>query len=1035
MIKAIVHRYQAVFVLAVMITLMGFSAYMALPRESAPEIRRPLIFVTTIYPGVGPKEVENLITDRIESEIDGVKGLDKLKSTSFEGMSLITAEFEGDIDVELALRRIKEKVDIAKAELPSDVEEPVVKELNFSDQPVLIITISHDDGLQKLEHYVDYLEDSIEDVQGVQEVMVSGKLKKELEIAVDASKLKHYNLSINDVKNAIRDEHISIPGGTLKTSGMNYSLSVSGEFTDPEEFKNIIIKNKVQRVLLGQIADVNFHYAEPESFARLNGVPAVSLAVKKRAGANMLVMVDDIMQVLKDSEHKKPQGTSITYPFDESLNIKRMVTDLENNILSALLLVLLVTLFFLGAINATFVSLAIPFSMLLSFFVISMFGMTLNMVVLFSLVIALGMLVDNGIVIVENIYRHAGMGKSRVDAAIDGTREIAFPIITSTATTILAFFPIIFMPGIMGEFMSFLPKTVIIVLSSSLFIGLTLTTVFCSRFLRADQNALKSMSEGDKGFKRIQNIYLYLLTKVLNKPKSSVFVMFIAVIGGIMAYGKLGREALFFPELDPLVANVKVKLPSGSPLDNTDAFTKPLEQIVQNAKGSIDSVQTTIGSASSQGGARDSFRSEIRINYMPYLERKIPSSESIEYIREKVKNIPGAEIKVDKMAEGPPKGNDISYEIHGQDYQTMGDLAQKALQLIYKHSDVLENINSDYEAAKPEYKIAIDREKARRLGFSTRTIASTIRSTLSGSKEAIFKQGTEEYDIMLRFKNNYRSELSHLLNLEIVHEGKKVPLRALATITKDQGVAEIKRRERVRSISVFADFKPDVPGREKVKKEISEGIKALKIPRGYEITTGEGQAIRDRSTRFLANAFLVALFLIFLVMVIQFNSVTQPLIILTSVFLSLGGVFWGLLFANQQFVIIMSGIGVISLAGVVVNNAIVLIDFINQLKNQGKEMKEAILEASVTRLRPVLLTAITTVIGLLPMALGISFDFFTFHLQIGSESSEWWAPMAWTIIFGLTFATVLTLFIVPSLMLIDHRIGSYFKTVLGSKNP
>lgn len=1010
--------------------VLGLTSYFSLPRESAPEIRRPLIFITTIYPGVSPKDMESLITEPIEYELDGLKGLEKLTSTSYQGMSQIVAEFNGDIDVELALRRSKERVDLAKPKLPSDAEDPIVKELNFSDQPFMIATVSHPEGLHKIESYVDYLEEEIEKIHGIQDVVVSGNLDKELEIAVDPERLRHYGFSVEDIKKALGAEHRSIPGGTLETDDRNYTLSVSGEMSDPEEFKGIVISAAGKYALLEDLATVRFGYSDPESIARIDGLPAVSLAVKKRGGENMLAIVDEVKKTIAEAESRKPHGTQLTIPFDESENVRRMVSDLENNILSGLILVLLVTLFFLGPINATFVSLAIPFSMLISFFILALFGITLNMVVLFSLVIALGMLVDNGIVIVENIYRHAQLGTERTQAAIDGTREIALPISTSTLTTILAFFPIIFMPDIMGEFMSYLPKTVIIVLSSSLLVGLTITTAFCSRFLRADHAA--SMGAGDglqqsaDLFGKIQILYSRVLRGALRRPWLTMVAMVALVFSGIILNAIFGREPLFFPELDPKVAFVKAKLPAGTPIGKTDGFTRPLEEIVQAAKGSRESVQTTVGAASSQGGARDSFRSEIRINYKPFADREVKSFDSIEDMRHRLADVAGAAIKVEKMEGGPPTGNDISFQITGEEYPVMGEIAERILRILRQHRAVLENIDSDFEAAKPEYQVTIDREKAGRLGVTTRDIASTIRTALSGSKEGIYKFANDEYDINLRFQRPFRSSISDIAGLEIVKEGKRIPLSALADITRSQTTAEIKREERKRAISVFADYKPDVLGKVETRAAIDQAVAQLQIPEGYQVGQGEGQAVRNRSTQFLLQAFMIALFLIFLVLVIQFNSVTQPMIILASVFLSLGGVFWGLFLTQQKFVIIMSGIGVISLAGVVVNNAIVLIDFINQLRPNHESMVEAIVEASLTRLRPVLLTAITTVIGLLPMAAGISFDFSTLHLQLVSESSEWWAPMAWTIIFGLSFATVLTLVVIPVLMLIDYRIGSFF---------
>ena len=1028
MLKAVVDKYLAVFIFALLITFIGLVSYVSLPRESAPEIRRPLIFITTVYPGVAPEDMESLVTEEIEAELEGLEGLEKIKSDSLLGVSFVQAEFSGDTDVELALRRTKERVDIAKANLPDDAEDPTVRELNFSDNPFMIITISNPDGLERIESLVDKLEDDIKKVAGVLDVVVTGKLEKEVEIAIEPTLLKQYGLALSDVAGAIRSENITIPGGELKSKILNFGVSVSGEISDPEEFKNIIVKSGQTQIPLKNLGLVSFRYSDIESYSTLNGKPSVSLAIKKRAGENLIRLVDRIRALMSKEQQSFPPKTEIAYPYDESKDIKNMVLDLENNILSALLLVLIVTFFFLGPVNALFVSLAIPFSMLLSFFVLNAFGITLNMVVLFSLVIALGMMVDNGIVIVENVYRHASMGKSRIEAAVDGTKEIAWPITTSTITTVLAFFPIIFMPDIMGEFMSYLPKTVIIVLVSSLFIGLTITMTFCARFLNVSEANMRKVTEGSGGFQKLQKLYRRLLDLSLSRSLASMAVLAaitVFVIAGIGLYFSFGKETVFFPDLDPKVGMVNIELPNGTPLSQNKSFSEKVEKEVVAAKGSVESYQTSIGASSGVGGGRDSHRTSIRITFEPYLDRTSSSRSTLEEIRKRVAGIPGAEIKVTKMEDGPPQGNDVSYKVTGQDYVQLGRIAGQIEDIISQHKAKFDQIDSDFEAAKPEIQVIIDREKANRLGYSTQMIASTIRTAISGSKESTIRIGKDEYDVMVRLTESARDQLNFLKNLEIVKDGQGIPLSNFARIERTSTVGVIKRSDRERTVTVYADFLPEMDQKEEIKNDINREVMSLRLEQGYQILGGEGQETRNKSQEFLLNAFFIAICLIFLVMVIQFNSVAQPLIILAAVFLSLGGVFWGMLIFNQTFVVIMSGIGIISLAGVVVNNAIVLIDFINQTVKSGVPLKEAVASASETRLRPVLLTAITTVIGLLPMAYGISLNFFDMSLQVGSESSEWWAPMAWTIIYGLSFATVLTLVVVPCLTFLSYRIRGY----------
>jgi len=1025
MIDSIVRKYPAVFIFTVLIIITGLSAYQDLPRENFPEIRRPVIFINTLYPGVSAADIETLVTREIESELDGIEDLDELSSVSSQGMSSVTVEFTGKTKVETALRRVKERVDIAKTKLPEEAKEPVVRELNFSDMPILILALTNASGIEILEKAATLLEDELKKIPGIQEVNVSGKPVKEVSVELEPGLLKHYALSLNDITNAISSENVSIPGGTLKSGHKNFSLAVSGEIKDPSLFEEITVVKDDRRVRLKDLGAASFGYAEPETITRVNGLPAISLAIKKRGGENIIRIADEVKNLLEKNKDRFPTGTGITYTFDSSKDVINMVYDLENNILTGLFFVIVVTLFFLGPVNATFVSLGIPFSMLISFFVLQILGITLNMVVLFSLILALGMLVDNGIVIVENIYRHRGLGKSRVQAAIDGAKEVAVPISTSTLTTVLAFFPIIFMPGIMGEFMQYLPKTVIVVLIASLGVALSITTVFCSRFLRFNKAAMQSMQEGKGAFLRFQKRYERVLFYSVRHPLLVVGLSFLLVFSGIFMHATFGTDTVFFPKTDPNASTVEIKLPSGSPLAETDVLTKKIEEVLKGYKNPLATVQSTVGSGESRGTGSDSREALVRISFLPFLERNSPSRDLIHNLSEELADIPGAEIKAKATEEGPPSGHDVSFEITGNDYEKMGEFSEKIYDILNNNRKYWDNFESDFEAVKPEIKVEIDRAKAAYYGLDTRMIASTIRTAISGQKVSTFRQGKEEYDVVVRLSKSARQQLESLQDLEIVSEGKRISLSSVATIRPASTVSVIKRRDQRRAISVWADFLGTVHNKEEIKKEINSQVYSLTPPEGVNVGVGKGQDVREESTRFLIQAFGAALLLIFMVLVLQFNSVTQPVIILVSVFLSLGGVLWGIFLSRQEFVIMMSGIGIISLAGVVVNNAIVLMDFINQLVRQGMPVQDAVMEAGKTRLRPVLLTALTTVIGLMPMALGVSFDFHAFAFQSGSESASFWSPMAWTVIFGLTFATVLTLIVVPVLVYMDYRLAAF----------
>ncbi|MCB9228531.1 MAG: efflux RND transporter permease subunit [Deltaproteobacteria bacterium] len=1027
MIESIVKKYPAVFVLTFLIIISGMRSYMQLPRENFPEIRRPVIFVTTVYPGISAADIETLVTREIENEIDGVQGLDDLTSVSSEGVSSVTVEFTSDTNVEAALRRVRERVDIAKSTLPADAQEPVVRELNFSDMPIMIMALSNPAGTEILEKTANDLEDELKKIPGIQEVTVSGKPVKEVSVEIEPGLLKHYELSLSDISKAIGNENISIPGGTLKSQQKNFSLNVSGEIKDPSAFEEITVIKGKKRVRLKDLGVTHFTYAESDTYTRVNGVPSISIAIKKRGGENILRVSDDVKSVVDRMKKDFPSMTKISYVFDSSKEVLEKVYDLENNILTGLLFVILITLFFLGPLNATFVSLGIPFSMLISFFVLQILGITLNMVVLFSLILALGMLVDNGIVIVENIYRHRGLGKDRVQAAIDGAREVAIPITTSTITTLLAFFPIVFMPGIMGEFMQYLPKTVIIVLTASLVVALSITTVFCARFLKMDQESIRAMQEGKGSFIRFTEFYERILKRSLKSPFLVLFISFLLVFSGILVQALAGKGTVFFPKTDPSASTVSVKLMAGAPVEETNRISHHVEDILLKAGNPVEYVQTSVGQGANRGMGADSREASIRIGFYPFQQREQASRTVIHNMNIELRKIPGAEIKIKAAEEGPPSGHDVSFEITGDDYTKMGTFSEKIYAILETYTESWDQFESDFEAIKPEIKIAIDRSKAAFYGLDTRLIASTIRTAIAGQKISTFRQGKEEYDVVLRLSKSARKRLEALRDLEIVSEGKRISLASVANINHSSSVPVIKRRDQQRAVSVWADFRAGIEKKEKIKEEILSKVAALEVPSGLSLGAGKGQDVRDESTQFLIQAFEAALLLIFMVLVLQFNSVTQPVIILISVFLSLGGVLWGIFLSGQEFVIIMSGIGIISLAGVVVNNAIVLLDFINRLVKEGVPLPDAIISAGKTRLRPVVLTALTTVIGLIPMAFGISFDFHHISFQSESESSAFWSPMAWTVIFGLSFATVLTLVVVPVLVMIDHRFKAWIR--------
>ncbi len=1032
MIRFLVNKASMVFTFSALIVVAGLISYISLPRESAPEIQQPYIFISTLYPGVSAADMENLVTRVLEDEINGIDGLMEIASSSQQGLSFIYTEFASDISVETALRRVQQRIDRARPLLPAESEEPSVQELSSSSFPILIISLSHIDGLDIIDNTAEDLEEELRRVQGVLDVEIAGNLERKVIIEIDPAKLSYYDLSIDDVSDAVQIANSAIPGGILKSQALTYSISINSEIRTPEQFENIMVQSGNISVPLSKLGSIFFTYDEPETYSSFNGKPAITLSLTKRSGQNIVRIVDQARALIDSLKEGFPQGTEVNYVYDESDDIRLIISDLENNMFSGFLLVLLITIVFLGFVNSLFVSLAIPFSMLLSFTVLQLMGITLNMVVLFSLILALGMLVDNGIVIVENIFRHGTMGKSQRDAAIDGTSEVAAPVISSTLTTCLAFFPIIYMPDVMGDFMSYIPITVIVVLSSSLFVALTINPVFCSRFLKvSDTRHASRMTGGGKLYNWMMNRYDSWLRKSLRRNTLVLVVTFIIVILGFVLYIVFGKEAIFFPSLDPSEIIITVEMPQGTPLEKTDSVINVLERIAQKVPSSLKSIQATSGRA----GKDDLFsrmgeeynQGFVRLSLKEFKQRDIEGRTTIAALKRELSGFSGANIEIREREAGPPSGHDISFDVIGDDYSVLGMYADSVLTVLRNYPQ-LKLIETDFEAAKPELNINIDRKRAAFYNLNAQNIASTVRTAINGSVIGEFRAGEDEYDIVLRYTSGYRNSVSDVQRIHVVdNDGVRVPLTAVAQVSSRSAVGIIRRRNFQRSVGVWADFFENVQDKQKIQTQVDSLVYNINLPFGYRISAGEGFEMREEATTFLLQAFVIALFLIMVVLVAQFNSIGQTVIIMISVFLSIGGVLWGYFLSGQVFVVIMSGIGCIALAGVAVNNCIVLVDYTNKRIAFGDSPMEAIINASKTRFRPVFLTAATTVVGLIPMAFGVSLDIHpsSFGIQFGSEMSNFWTAFAWAMIYGLTFATIMTLIMVPCMLSV------YFKWTKG----
>ncbi|GJM62946.1 efflux RND transporter permease subunit [Persicobacter diffluens] len=1111
-----VNNRITVYVLTGLIAVFGFLGYQKLPKENFPEVSIPTVFIGTPYPGNSPVEVEQLISRVLEKELKREEGVKKMTSASVDGFSSITVEFEMDVDPNDAVFRVKNAVDRARSFLPTDIpEDPMVKEIDLAEFPVLNVSFSGPYTITELRGYAEDLKEEVERFAAISEGQIKGVDDREVHIEIDPFEMDSRHISFEDIAKAVRNEHRNISGGDIIKDGLRRSVRIVGEFQDPTKMDDILVKVVDGKpVYIRDIGHTTFGFIDQESYSRINGMETVTLDVIKRSGYNIIETTEEVREVVEEMQASVyPNDLKITITGDQSTDTKNSLRNLENNIIMGMVLVIVVLLFFLNTRNAMFVGLAIPMSMLMSFAIIRMAGMTINTMVLFGLVMALGMLVDNGIVLVENVVRLRKEGYNNLKATIYGAGEIAWPIIASTATTVAAFLPLALWPGIMGEFFRMLPITIAIVLCSSLFVALVINPTFIAFFMKVEDEEETVVNHsrvlmitggmivfgivllllGKNTFGNLVGLFgiLGLLDTYALSPMAKRFqtnfipkleaqyektihfalkgyrpgiLLASTVIGLVAALGLFNTftpNVLFFPNNIPSQVYVLVQYPIGTDINSTIATTVELEKtafkVLDPYMNVVESVVTTCGSGSSDPnegikakGAGSYHEGRITIDFVDYEDRQGVDTELIlKELRDAIADQPGVIIKVDKNRVGPPVGKPIQIEVSGYEFDGLMAVGDHIISGIKKANiQGVETLASDLELTKPEYDVQIDREKAAYYGLSTAQIGDEIRSAIFGKIVGRYKDRVDDWDIKVRFTEDYRGNADALKNKMISMKNDKgkliqIPISAVADFELSSTFGMINRQNQQRILNISSNVLPGYNPTQ-VNNEILKVIATLDVPNGYHVALGGEQEKQAEEMSFLLEALILAIVLIFGIIVFQFNQITAPLIILSSVVLSTIGVFMGEVIFQMDFVIMMTMMGIISLAGVVVNNAIVLIDFCNVKKEEmrlrlGKEQKmtidhvrQAIEEAGKTRLVPVLLTAITTVLSLVPMALGMNIDFvqffqdYNFNFYVGGDSAAFWAPLAWTVIFGLTFATFLTLIIVPVMVLLIDQAKSAF---------
>ena len=1128
-----INNKTTIYVMMAIILFLGISAYFSMPRENFPEIKETKIYVSSVFPGNTAEDIEKFITTPLEDKLKTLSNVVKINSTSQEDVSSIVIEFDEDIDVEFAKQKVKDEIETETSGEDWPIfngakVEPNVFALSMSEEiPILNINISGDYPVGKLKEYGEYLEDEIENLPEIKKVDIRGAQIREVEVAVDIYKMMAAKVSFNDVIGAINNGNVTMSAGNLIASGQRRTIRVIGEITDPSDLENFVVKSdNGSPIYLKNIAAVYFKEKERTTYAREFGNPVVMLDVKKRVGKNMVAAAEKIKVIVEKAKKDIfPSNLKVTIANDQSSKTIGQVDDLVNNILFGIILVVTVLMFFLGFKNALFVGFAIPMSMFMSLMILNYLGYTMNTMILFGLIMGLGMLVDNGIVVVENVYRLMDEeGIPRIEAAKQGISEIAIPIIISTATTIAAFIPLGLWPGVMGEFMIYLPITLSVVLGSSLFVAIFFNSVMVSQFMTIEDNDMPlkkiitlSIFITGIGFlillfggvyKALGSVmiftaimlwvYRFGLRKIANRfqtrtiPKweriyekilrgalkgylpyvlttGTVILLIISFAGFGYSIGTQRTKIEFFPDNTPNQIIVYIEYPQGTDIEKTNIITKEIEDrvygILDDAEYTdgaynflIESVVSQVGEGAgnpqTDGGSTAEMpnRGKITASMREYKYRRGADSE---LLRQKVQEalvgiFPGVLISVEKDANGPPAGAPINIEIEGRDYAELILVAEKMREFINtKNIAGIDELKIDVNKSKPSVQVEIDRQKAGELGVSAGQVGQILRNSIFGSKAGIYKENGDDYDIYVRFNKEDRYSTSALFDQNIIFRDaasgkiKEIPISVIATQKNSSGFSAIKHKDSKRVVTVYSALAPGYTDAGAIVSNIRDEMKNFaKLPSDIKIDyTGQIEE-QEKQMSFLLGAFFTGLGLIFLILIFQFNSVSKPAIIMLAIFLSLIGVFGGIVITGSAFVIMMTMMGIISLAGIVVNNGVVLLDYTQLLIDRkmiakgmddtdlltADNIKESIIEGGRARLRPVLLTAITTILGLIPLAIGFNINFFTLfsefnpNIYFGGDNVMFWGPLAWTVIYGLIVATFLTLVIVPILFFITHKI-------------
>nr|WP_136250248.1 efflux RND transporter permease subunit [Ningiella ruwaisensis] len=1028
-------RSRTIALVFIMLVLAGASAYFSIPKEAEPDVTIPIVYVSVVYDGISPEDAERLLIRPLEKELQTIEGLKEMSATGSQGFASVTLEFDAGFDADQALQDVREKVDIAKAEIPAGSEEPRVTEVNISLFPVLTVVLSGDVPERTLLSISKDLKDRIEALAGVLEVEIGGEREELLEVVVDPIALETYNLSFTDVFNFVSSNNRLVAAGALDTGAGRMVFKVPGVIETMEDLSTLPVKRVGDTIVtFSDVASIRRTFKDPSTFARIQGEPSLALEVSKRTGANIIETVAQVRAIVEQAQSAWPSTIKVNYLQDKSDEIKTMLGDLENNVITAIVLVMIVVVAALGVRPAILVGLAIPGSFLSAMLVISFFGYTLNIVVLFSLILVVGMLVDGAIVTIELADRYIQDGESPATAFASAAKRMSWPIIASTATTLAVFTPLLVWPGLVGEFMKFLPITVIITLIASLFMALVFIPVLGGLISgkKSIDETQSTLSNSTKDIRAAENgdlnsiggwvgSYLRLLNTLLNHPGKSAGTAVVALFVAYIAYFAMGKGVEFFPEIEPEFLQVQVQARGDLSITERDALVRKVESILLN-QDHIDAVYAkTMGAGvQPQSEMPEDTIGVIQLDLADWQTRP-DANTLIERMREQIKDIAGIKVQIREQQAGPGAGKPIEIDVSANNPD---DLAPAVAHI----RGLMDEIGGfvDIEDSRPlpsiEWRLKVNRELAAKFNVDVSLLGNAVTLITNGALLAEYRPDDveDEVEIRLRFPTESRN-LEQLYDLKIPTSDGLVPIRNFVSFEPAQKLSRIVRTDAERTMSIKSAVREDLLADAQSQK-LRQALAENPLPTGTKATfKGQDEDSQEAMT-FLSNAFIVAIFLMLVILITQFNSFYQAFIVLSAIIFSTAGVLLGLLATGQAFGIVMGGIGVIALAGIVVNNNIVLIDTYNDLKKKGMDTKEAILRTSAQRIRPVLLTSVTTVLGLLPMVFALTIDILGRNISIGAPSAQWWTTLASTIAGGLAFATLLTLLITPSLLMLEDKL-------------